>query len=304
MKRLIHKTLATALIVSGLLLIGGCSIVRLGYDHGPRLAWWWLDGYVGFDQEQKTPAKQAIHDWFDWHRNTQLLEYTHWLSAVRDRIKAPLTPEQVCHWSDELQEIIAPALDHAVQLGTPVALILNEPQWQHLEQRYSKSNDKLRHRYLQPDPKDRLDASIKRSTKRFKQLYGKLDNNQRSLIAARIESSPFDPEGWLRERQRRQQLTLVTLQRLSSESLPAEQATDQLRKLVEYTFRSDDPDYRIYQELLAMHICGTIAQVHNSTTPAQRQHAHDKLASWENDLRALTGDQLRNEDRMHIVAEQ
>lgn len=304
MKRRIHKTLATALIVTGLLIMNGCSITRLGYDHGPRLTWWWLDGYMDFDQEQKTLAKQAIRDWFDWHRRTQLLEYTNWLSAVRSQIDGPLTPEQVCHWSDELQEIISPALDHAAQLGTPVAVILSEPQWQHLEQRYAKSNDKLRHKYLQPDAKDRLNASIKRTTKRFKQLYGRLDSIQHSLIAASAETSPFDPEGWLLERQRRQQQTLVTLQRLSSEPVPTEQAVNQLRKLAEHTLRSDDPDYRIYQELLAMHICGTIAQVHNSTTVPQRQHAHDKLQSWENDLRALAGDQHRTDDQMHIVAEQ
>jgi Family of unknown function (DUF6279) len=304
MKRLIHKTLATAFIITGLLIISGCSITRLGYDHGPRLTWWWLDGYIGFDQEQKTPAKQAIRDWFDWHRTTQLLEYASWLSSVRRQIEGPLTPAQVCHWSDELQDIISPALDHAVQLATPVAMILSEPQWRHLEQRYTKSNDKLRHKYLQPDPDDRLNASIKRTTKRFKQLYGRLDNTQHSLIAANAESSPFDPEEWLFERQRRQQLTLVTLQRLSSGPVPTEQAVNQLRKLAEHTFRSDDPGYRLYQEILAMHICGTIAQVHNSATPTQRQHAYDKLLSWENDLQVLAGDQHRTDDQMHTVAEQ
>ena len=40
-----------AFITTLLLLLSGCSMVRLSYDQGPRLAWWWLDGYVDFDRD-------------------------------------------------------------------------------------------------------------------------------------------------------------------------------------------------------------------------------------------------------------
>ncbi len=282
--------LAKILIIILLALLSGCSIVRLGYDQGPRLAWWWIDGYVDFSREQKPHVKQAIQEWFDWHRSAQLPEYADWLSKVRTRINDPLTPEQVCGWSEELQDIIAPAFDHAVRLGTPVVLRLGEPQWRYLERRYAKSNDKFRRDYLQPKPKDRLKASIKRSVKRIENLYGKIDETQRDLIIASIKVSPFNPEAWLIERQRRQQITLSTLQQLANESKPIEQAAAEFRTLVAHTYRSDDPDYRTYQMKLSEYTCGFIASMHNTTSPAQRQHAHDRLKSWETDLRALTGD--------------
>lgn len=268
-------------------MLSSCSIARMSYDHGPQLAWWWLDGYVDFSREQKPYAKQAIHQWFEWHRSTQLQEYADWLSAVRSRINGPLTPGRVCGWSESLQYIIAPAFDHAVQLGTPVALHLGETQWRHLEQRYAKSNDKLRREYLQPNPKDRLNASVKRTVKRVRNLYGDIDETQRDLIIASIKTSPFNPETWLTERQRRQQITLATLQQLATESIPARKAAAQLRELMEHTYRSDNPGYRAYQIRLTEYTCDFIARMHNSTTPTQRQHAHDKLRSWETDLRAL-----------------
>lgn len=277
--------------------------MRPGYDHGPHLAWWWLDGYVDFDREQKEHAKQAIGEWFDWHRSAQLLEYADWLSTVRNRIKGPLTPGQVCQWSDEVRDIVEPALDHAVLLAAPVVLSLGEAQWRHLEQRYGKSNDKLRRKYLQPDAEDRLNASVKRTVKRFKQLYGRLDDKQRSLITASIEGSPFDPEKWLFERRRRQLITLATLKQLSSEFMPAEHAANQLRELIRHTFRSDEHDYQVYQEELAAYTCTTIAHMHNSTTPVQRHHAHDKLKNWEADLRALAGDSRRTGNKLQIVSE-
>lgn len=286
----LRKTLARIALISVLLLLSGCSMVRLGYDNGPQLAWWWLDGYVDFSREQAPHAKHAIHQWFGWHRATQLPEYADWLAAIRSRIDGELTPTQVCNWSEELQAIIAPAFDHAVHLGTPVALRLSETQWRHLEKRYAKSNDELREDFLQPDPGDRLRASIKRTVKRIENLYGDIDKAQRHLIAASLETSPFNPEAWLTERQRRQQETLRTLRQLTAEHAAPEPAMASLRKLIEHTHRSDDPDYRAYQLKLAEHTCGFIARMHNSTTPAQRQHAHDKLKGWETDFRALMMD--------------
>jgi len=277
-------------MIALLFLLSGCSMVKMGYDQGPRLVWWWLDGYVDFNREQKPHAKQAIQQWFDWHRSAQLPEYTNWLSTVRSQINDPLTPNQVCRWSDKLQDIIAPAFDRTVQLGTPIILSLNETQWRNLERRYAKSNDKLRRDYLQPDPKERQKSSIERSVKRIENLYGKIDKQQQNLIIASIKTSPFNPEAWLFERQRRQQVTLSTLQQLAIESTPTEQAYSVLRKLVEHTYRSDEPEYRAYQMKLAEYTCSFIAHIHNSTTPTQRQHAHDKLENWETDLHALIAD--------------
>ncbi|WP_293006307.1 DUF6279 family lipoprotein [Nitrosomonas sp.] len=281
-----------------LLLLSGCSMVRLSYDQGPRLAWWWLDGYVDFDREQAPYAKQAIQQWFIWHRTAQLPEYVDWLATVRGQIDSPLTSTQICHWSNKLQNIIAPAFDQAVQLSTPVVLRLGEAQWQHLEQRYTKSNAELRRDYLQPDLEDRRQASIKRTVKRIENLYGSIDKTQRHLIDTSIEASPFNPEIWMIERQRRQQETLKVLRQFASESATPEQIISSLKNLIEHTHRSDDPDYRAYQLKLSEYTCDFIARMHNSATPLQRLHALDKLKKWETDLRALMV-----ADRMHTALE-
>jgi hypothetical protein len=289
MKEFLHKIRA-AIAIATLLLMSGCSIVRLGYDHAPLLTWWWLDSYVDFSREQAPHAKQAIHQWFDWHRSAQIPEYADWLAAIRSQIDEPVTSVQVCQWSDELQNIIAPAFDRAVLLSAPVVLRLGDAQWRYLEQRYIKNNDELRRDFLQPDPEDRRRAAIKRTVKRIENLYGRINEEQKRLIVASIEASPFNPEMWMVERQRRQQETLLTLRQLAAESIASEQAAITLRRLIEYTHRSDDPDYRAYQLRLAGHACEFIARMHNSATPIQRQHAYDKLKEWEMDLRALMVD--------------
>ncbi len=292
------KKLAIIVFIGLLLVMSGCSLLRMSYNNAPQLAWWWLDGYVGFSREQEPHVKQAIHRWFDWHRASQLPHYADWLAAIRSRISGPLTAGQVCTWSDELQAIIAPAIDHAAGLSSPVVLSLREAQWRHLEQRFAKSNDELRDDFLQEDLKKRRKASIKRTIKRIKNLYGDIDEAQRRLVIASLEASPFDPGRWLSERQRRQQVILQTFNRLAAEAVPAGQVTPMLRQLIEHAQRSDDPEYRAYQLKLVEHTCDFIARMHNSTTDKQRQYAHDKLKGWEADLRALTA-----EGRMAAIAE-
>jgi hypothetical protein len=89
------------------------------------------------------------------------------------------------------------------------------------------------------------------------------------------------------ERQRRQQDTLRTLRQLISETTSSEQPIASLRKLIEHTHRSNDPEYRAYQLKLTEYTCNFIARMHNLTTPPQRRHAHDKLKGWEIDMRTL-----------------
>ena len=56
----LRSPLTRVLIIGfSLLLLSGCSALRLGYNNGPQLAWWWLDNYVDFSSEQAPPAKRA-----------------------------------------------------------------------------------------------------------------------------------------------------------------------------------------------------------------------------------------------------
>ena len=49
--------------------------------------------------------------------------------------------------------------------------------------------------------------------------------------------------------------------------------------------------YLNYQQRLIDYNCAVVAQLHNSTTGAQRQAARAKLKGWEQDLRALATQQ-------------
>ena len=284
---------AKAAIIGGcllaLLLLGGCSAVRVGYNQAPTLAWWWLDGYMDFDATQAPKVKDTLAQWFAWHRSTQLPDYADLLAAAQQQVMQPATPAQVCRWNDDLRVRLNAAFAQGVPLAADLLPLLKPAQLAQLERRYRKSNLEFEGDFLQ-QPDERQKAAIKRTVDRAEMLYGRLDDNQRRLIAAGVAASPFDPAAWYAERQALQSQTLQTLARLTAGG-PARADRESnlagLKALADRVLRAPPGPYRDYQQRLTDYNCEFIARLHNSTTPKQRLAARDRLHGWEEDLRVL-----------------
>src|SRR5580765_4822032 len=52
--------LRSLIIGAVLALLGACSALRIGYGAAPDLVYWWLDGYVDFDDTQTPRVREAI----------------------------------------------------------------------------------------------------------------------------------------------------------------------------------------------------------------------------------------------------
>jgi len=262
-------------------------MLRLGYDQGPQIAWWWVDGYADFGSEQAPRVKDAIRQWFAWHRTSQLPDYAAWLAGVRGKVGESVTPAQVCRWSDEARTKLDPAVDRMLALAVPLVAGLTEAQLRHIEQRQAKANDEFRRDFLQPDLDDRAAAALKRTVERAETFYGRVDDAQRRLLAAGLKESPQDVERWFAERQRRQRDIVQTLRRLVAERPDTDRTLAALRALAERFERPPDAAYRQYQRRLTEHNCALTARLHASTSPAQRQTLRERLEGWEKDLRLL-----------------
>ncbi|MBL8286768.1 MAG: hypothetical protein JNL85_02195 [Rubrivivax sp.] len=267
--------------------LSGCNALRVAYNTGPTLAWWWLDGYMDFASEQAPQVKAQIERWFAWHRQTQVPVYIGLLASAQPHVAEPLTPLSTCQWYERIMAALAPALARAVEQAADVLPGVGEEQLRHLEQRYVKVLDEARREYLQPDKEERLAASVKRALDRAEQVYGRLDEPQRKVIADAVAASPFDPEAWLQERRRRQRDTLATARRLIADKAGREQRIAGLASLAERSQHSPDPVYRAYDKKLTEYNCAFVARLHNATTPTQRQRAKATLKGWEDDLRAV-----------------
>ena len=295
------KAAIIGLWLFGMLLVSGCSAVRVGYNQAPNLAWWWLDGYMDFNAEQAPRVKDALSQWFAWHRTTQLPDYANLLAAAQVQVLQPATPAQVCRWSDELRARIGVAFAQGVPMVADLLPSLTPQQLTHLERKYRKSNQEFEEDFLQQQADERLKASVTRAIDRTEMLYGTLDERQRQLVAAGVAASPFDPALWFAERQAVQRETLQTLARLSAGGPARADRESNLSGLQALSARAQrstaGATYRAYQQWLTEYNCAFFAQVHNSTTPAQRQAARTKLKGWEEDLRALAAQPVPNGDK-------
>lgn len=267
--------------------LAGCSSLRLAYDNAPRLAWWWLDGYVDFSREQAPAVQQALDELLGWHRATQLPAYAALLAGLGPRVREPITPAAMCRLQGELRAALEPTLQRALGLAAAQLPGLGEAQFRHIELHQAKLRDELRKDYLQVEREQRLERSAERVVERAERLYGRLDAQQRRLVQQGVQESPFDPALWIQERERRQQQALAVMRRLVQEGADAARRLAALRELAVQAEGSSDPAYRAYQARLADYNCAFGARIHNTTTTAQRARAAEALKGWEADLRAL-----------------
>lgn len=265
----------------------GCSAVRLAYNQAPNLTYWWFDSYVDFNDQQTPRAREALDDWFAWHRRTELPQYAVLLARARTEVTGPATAEQACRWFDEVSLRFDAAFERALPGLAEVMRRLSPVQIAHLEHRYAEKNEKLAEDYLQAKPAARIEAQFERALDFIEMIYGRMSREQRDRIAALALQTPFEPERWLAERRARQQDALQTLRRLSDEQASTEQAIVALRGLVHRSRVSPRDDYRSYQLSLIQFNCSFAAQVHNLTTAEQRAEAASQLQGWEDDARAL-----------------
>ncbi len=279
--------------VSFMLLLTGCSMVRLGYSQAPLLTHWWADRYVDFNGDQSQQLKEALNGWFEWHRRAQLPDYATLLAKGQRDVMGPLTREAMCAWRDDVQRRIDPVVDQVAPKLAALTLTLSPQQLRHMEARWAKNGDDMKRDFAQEDREERRKASFKRTLERYEDFYGRFDDAQRERLAQLLIASPFDADKWLAERERRNRDTISALSSLIANAKTQDAASAQMQavaavKLIaSRNLRSPRSEYAAYQERLSSENCALAATVHNLMTPTQRQHARNKLRGWESDVRAI-----------------
>ncbi len=265
----------------------GCSVVRFGYNQADYLTYWWVDRFVDFNDVQKPRARAALSQWFSWHRRTHLPGYAALLTNSQGLVLEDITAERTCGLWTGLRGYIDSAFERALPMTAEIVLTLTPQQIQNIERRYAEINEEFHDEHLQRDESRRLKKSIKRTIERAEFFYGDLDKAQQALIARWVTRSPYDVNIWNNERHRRQQDLVQELRRLNADNTGQDKAQAVLRAYLERIYSSPNENYRKYAEQVWVYNCAFVANLHNTTTVAQRKHAVKKLKDWESEIRAL-----------------
>jgi len=285
--RIIRQALCL-LGLSALVLLSGCSALKLVYNQADEAVYWWLDSYVDLTDKQKPLAKDALRQLHLWHRQNQLPEYVALLQKVRAWAPHDIQPEQVCAVTQEIQNSFISALQQIEPDATKLVSQLSEPQLQRIRKKYDKLNQEWRGDYLDVSEEKRLRNRNKQLLNRLEDFYGNLDAPQREAVQQWLKKSTFNPTISFKERQRRQADALQTFTRIThSGSQLVNSSQSQLRAWVDRGFTPPDEAVHIYSQTLRQENCDGFAKLHNSTTRAQRERLAENLLNYENIVQSL-----------------
>jgi hypothetical protein len=149
----------------------------------------------------------------------------------------------------------------------------------------AKSAKTWRGKWLDARPSEQMDARLDKALDNVKTWYGSASPAQTALLRSQLESTPYDTALSWKELQRRQADIVETLETQRGQTI--ERAQPVIEALLERSLVSPDPVYRGYLERIMAADCAHLAEFHASTSPSQRRHMADKLASYGRDLQKL-----------------
>ena len=274
-------------------LLQACSVAKTAYGQAPTLAYFYLNGYMDFNDAQAVQVKAELGRLHAWHWQTQLPAYVELLQKTQPKLLQDLTAAQACEVFADVRQKALTMTAYAEPALASVAATLVPAQLDAMQRKFTKGNNSWRVDYLDGSAKDMKEKRQKSAVKRADMLYGSVNDRQRLLIAQQIEKSGFNPAQSFAERQRRQKDVMQTLGKTvetGAVSQPdAASLQTEIRSLLSRSVTSPDAAYRNYLDALTQDSCANLAELHNTTTPEQRKKAVQVLAGYEQDFKVLMG---------------
>ena len=283
-RRIIGLMLLAATLAGTLV---GCGMVRVAYNQAPDALYWWLDSYFDFKEAQTQRLRKDLDSLHEWHRANELPAYAALLDKARSLSGGTVDTVQVCGMFDEARARAIAAMERMEPTIVAIAPTLSLEQIGHLEDKLDKRNRKWRAEWMEGPQHKRVAKRVKDAVSRAETVYGNLDERQLAVIKSAVARSSYDPQVAYRESLRREQDSLATLRSFHSSPATPDQVRTAIRALFDRSIKSPDLAYRSYLDAITREGCSAVADLHNSTTPAQRHRAAKTLKSYEDDFRAL-----------------
>jgi hypothetical protein len=264
-------------------------MARLGYNNGETVSYFWLNGYIGFDADQKPWVKKELANLFAWHRRTQLPEYLPLLAEAKKRVQKPVSETELARDYDEVRRRILVMTDRAAPAAADLALALRPEQIASIERKFAENNEKFRKEHLRGDLAQRQSDRFRRTMKQAETWFGNFSSEQERQIRQLSDVRPLDDEVVLADRMQRQAEMIRMLQRIEAEKPAREAAVAMIRQYVSGAMdHYNHPDYQRYFEKYRAAQLRMVAGIINMSTPAQKQYFEKEVQGWIDDFDTLS----------------
>jgi hypothetical protein len=280
------KILALGLLAS----LSACSWVVTGYNQAPSLLiFTWVNPHLDLNSEQDKQLRADLQALHQWHRQQQLPVYADVLQKMATLAPHEVTGPQICALIDEFKETLAPLAQQMSPGMARLALKLTPAQIQRLAQQYEKDNKDNRKEWkLDASADAQLQVQTDKGIENAERLYDRLDKKQKALVKQLAKDSQYDAQKSWAERIRRQQDTVSTLERIAKSQQGLAWSQQEVTALLNRSLlNSPDETYRAYVDMRKDINCEAAAQLHTTTTAAQREFMVKTLKAYETDIRGL-----------------
>ncbi|USX14538.1 DUF6279 family lipoprotein [Oxalobacteraceae bacterium OTU3CAMAD1] len=272
-------------------VLAACSSLRLAYNNGDTLLYWWLDGYVDLTSDQKGVVQKEIDKLFSWHRKTQLNDYVQILQTGQKQLAGNLTAADLQADYDDIKNRTQKLLLKAAPELAGLATSLEPDQIENLEKKFASNLDDFRKKNMKGSKEDQQKFRYKKSMEQFELWFGKFSKTQEEEIRKASDARPLDNEIWLNERKRRQNAILTLVRKVQQEKLSKEATIPLINTLIKDSFnRLDNSEHKQFFEASEQGSLQLILTVVKIATPEQKAHAQKRMQGWIDDFRSLAAE--------------
>lgn len=287
-----RRTLYGLFLIMLMTVLAACSSLKLAYNNGDTLLYWWLNGYVDLTSEQKDTVKDDIDRLFHWHRKTQLQDYIQILQTAQRQLNSGPTQADLQNDYDEIKKRTEALLLKATPELAELARSLQPDQIATLERKFAANNSEFRKKNMRGDKEAQQNYRFKKSMEQFELWFGNFTSEQEAQIRKASDARPLNNEIWLDERTRRQNNILAVVRKVQSEKLSKEATQVQIQTLIKDGFRRlDNSDRKAFFDAAEEGNIQLVLTVINLATPAQKAHAQKRMQGWIDDFRTLSAEQ-------------
>ncbi len=193
-----YRKIAIVLLLG---LLAGC-MAKLSYSFADWLIEWTITDYVSLNKAQKKQLRLDIDRQLIWHKQTQIISYRDWLVEFKKQANRGLNRQWLLAWSEQLTLFWHDLVLEITPDAIAFLMSLSDQQVEALIANIDKKQLELEEQYLKLDNEKLLAERQERTEKFIVRLLGKLDPQQKTLIADWSHLSADSTALWLKNRER------------------------------------------------------------------------------------------------------
>jgi hypothetical protein len=275
-------------LIALMLAVTACSSIRFTYNHGDTLLYWWINAYLDLESDQAGEVKKDIDSLLQWHRKTQLKDYSQLLANAQRKLAGNPTADDLMGLYRDIRvrgEVLTmKALPDLAELARQV----RPEQVAQMEKKFSTNNETYRKKFMRGDLEKRQKQRFHKSMEQFDLWFGGFTREQEAVLRRASDARPMDNQLWLDERIRRQHKILALVRKIQAEKLGQEASMALIGQLIHESFeRLDQSESKAAVDASTKANVELVLTAIRIATPAQKAFAHKRMQGWIDDFNSL-----------------